>query len=118
MISGEVSIVQLDGKKLGCEQEDKLKPWVEYAENIVSQWATLAVEPDTGSQIGDFLNHTHLPNMLGVPETDSVLVDYDVKQAGTSSSSEHIRDPYFRQDHLRKCFCRNPRGPEQPGRYR
>eukprot|EP00959_Pyramimonas_sp_CCMP1952_P240806 5032841-Pyramimonas_sp.AAC.1 len=65
--------------------EDKLTPWLEFAQKLVSQWVDLHVEPDTGPQIGDILKKTNLPDMKGTPKVDNVLAYYDVKQAGTSN---------------------------------
>ena len=104
VVSGNVSVVQVAGVEIPNDLEDKLKPWLDFAEKLVSQWVTLCVEPDSGSQIGDLLKQTNLPDMHGTSKTSYVLVYYDVKQAGTASSSAHIRHPNFRQDHLRKCI--------------
>ena len=101
-ITDNVSVKQVAGQHIAPEMEEKLMPWLEYAEKLVSQWATLNVEPDTGLQIGDILKQTILPDMKGASKIDNVLAYYDVKQAGTSNVSPHIRHPNFRAEHLRK----------------
>ncbi|CAK0793873.1 unnamed protein product [Prorocentrum cordatum] len=102
-ITGEISIKEVAGQHIEAEMEDKLTPWLEFAQKLVSQWVDLHVEPDTGPQIGDILKKTNLPDMKGTPKVDNVLAYYDVKQAGTSNVSPHIRHPNFRAEHLRKC---------------
>ena len=103
-ISGEVTLEHVAGPDLGADIEDRLRPWLEYADKTVSQWVTLGVEPDTGSQLGDWLKLTALPNITGTPKADHVLAYYDCKQAGTSDTAPHIRHPNFRAGHLRKCI--------------
>jgi len=103
-ITGEVSIAQVAGKEVEADVEEKLQPWLEYADKIVSRWTTLFVEPESAAQVCDNLKSIQLVNMFGKDLVDCVCMYYDVKQAGVSNVSPHIRHPSFRADNLRKHF--------------
>jgi hypothetical protein len=86
-----------------ADPEGKLPRWLEYAETVVRERISLIVEPS--SEVGLVQAFEDLPvAKFTCVGTNHVVVLYDVKQAGESSSRPAYRAPAMRKAHLRKLL--------------
>lgn len=86
------------------DTDGKIKQFLEYADRFCRQFVKLIPEPETHTLFAEQLKNTPFNDLHGEPGTNYVLVVYDSKLAGESSSSPHLRPPPFQQARFRKLL--------------
>jgi len=93
----------ITGDKQNFKEEDsKLPTWIQFAKRTVNEYIKLIVEPSSEATLAKAIQESQIGIQVATGNS-TVLIVYDVKQAGEAMCRPQYRHPPLRKQHLKKC---------------